>query len=528
MALGGSSPRAIIIQGVPHMKRLVSYSLTTKEEDQQLINKKFDETINIVHSWLSSKGDWAEGKDTIIFRDGRKASILRLNEEAGGGKSITWILSEPVESGIFKTEIHLGWLTQTLAVYCSLSIHNPVNILSPAPYKAFCPNVIRDIVNMPFGWRVGTTLARARYERVDGRVAGERLAALIRDPSRSLPVLVVSQQKGLLLTPEISNEFAHDLTALALVVEIDGDASWELSERLGRNYSCFNGAIRLYWPGFDPTRENDWHPIWTSRKLIETGGDLTVVASRLREKIRLNLFDLSAVMITPSDIFEKISEASFHEEIAEQFREAEGKNTFRDLAESIARDNDCLKKRQSDMEEQNRKLREELYKLRSQQAWRTAEATEEQAYDPETLQTVAEAINLARRMFSGDLVFGLDVEESAKTLTPEAGPPGRVYGHLDALAELSRERRDNDSIGTSPILWLKERGIDCSGESETVRNNAEEMRRRQWRNGRGESIQFIYHLKPNEGAPKNKIVRIYFDWDEVSRTYVVGYIGKHF
>lgn len=43
-------------------------------------------------------------------------------------------------------------------------------------------------------------------------------------------------------------QLARDLSVLATVVWLSEEAGWGLTDELGGRLSCFNGAVRLYWP----------------------------------------------------------------------------------------------------------------------------------------------------------------------------------------------------------------------------------------------------------------------------------------
>src|SRR5690606_40582647 len=61
---------------------------------------------------------------------------------------------------------------------------------------------------------------------------------------RTLPLIVVSEHDGLVLHPDIATDLARDLTGLASVATATKTAAWGLSSELGKEWSCYNGAIR--------------------------------------------------------------------------------------------------------------------------------------------------------------------------------------------------------------------------------------------------------------------------------------------
>ncbi|HRI90514.1 MAG TPA: hypothetical protein PLS93_02540 [Accumulibacter sp.] len=86
---------------------------------------------------------------------------------------------------------------------------------------------------------------------------------------RSLPVIAVST------APDVNNglplcapsELARALLGLAVVVEIEPEASWVLTRRFGKLRSVFGGAIRLYRPGFNEEADPYAHRLVIANQL---------------------------------------------------------------------------------------------------------------------------------------------------------------------------------------------------------------------------------------------------------------------
>jgi len=51
-------------------------------------------------------------------------------------------------------------------------------------------------------------------------------------------------------------------------------AGFALTDVVGKRYSCFNGAVRIYWPDFDPA-ESSFSPVYISEKLSRIDGRLS-------------------------------------------------------------------------------------------------------------------------------------------------------------------------------------------------------------------------------------------------------------
>lgn len=126
------------------------------------------------------------------------------------------------------------------------------------------------------------------------RLAAVNVEAFVRDelenPDREFPLLVISVVRGTrqyLVDPSLA---AERLGAAADVVALlDGEAGWELSQRIGGPRSCYWGAVRIYWPEFTGESRASAHPVWFSRRIEQLGPERVVDDIRERIASRLGL-----------------------------------------------------------------------------------------------------------------------------------------------------------------------------------------------------------------------------------------------
>lgn len=57
----------------------------------------------------------------------------------------------------------------------------------------------------------------------------------------------------------------------ALVAELSPEAATDLTKTVGREMSCFNGAVRLYRSGWSKDNDPGDHPIWLRRQVLPDG-----------------------------------------------------------------------------------------------------------------------------------------------------------------------------------------------------------------------------------------------------------------
>jgi hypothetical protein len=114
------------------------------------------------------------------------------------------------------------------------------------------PGVVRQIISSP-GLFSGTfRLQDIPIQIPDAKYANLLMAALL-SPDRRLPIIILSVPPGAadrFGTPIDSLALAKACAGLAIVVVLPSEFCWSLTERFGRRLSVYNGAARVYLPGF--------------------------------------------------------------------------------------------------------------------------------------------------------------------------------------------------------------------------------------------------------------------------------------
>ena len=93
----------------------------------------------------------------------------------------------------------------------------------------------------------------------------ENLVDILSDPRRHVDTVVFSLPDGsskpeqAIVSPQL---VAVRAIGTVQVVVLTGDASFELSDRVGREFSVFRQAVRTYRPGFNPDKDDPYvHPL---------------------------------------------------------------------------------------------------------------------------------------------------------------------------------------------------------------------------------------------------------------------------
>ncbi len=196
---------------------------------------------------------------------------------------------------------------------------------------------------------------------------------------------------------------------------------------------------------------------------------------------------------------------------------------------------DDLEEDYEDLEHQNRglmaqvkDLEQQLYESRTHQdSLRWAVAYRDNPEEPEDipdLESVAEAVELAKERYPGQLLFQLNAESEAEESAFKW--PDQVWNALRWLAT----DYFTSHLGDHPIpnideacreacgMWYKTSQHDTTmtqfRESYTTRVN-------------GRVIWLGEHIGKGNSFDPRRTIRIAFDWDKQLQKVVVGYIGQH-
>lgn len=133
-----------------------------------------------------------------------------------------------------------------------------------APFVPSRPGMVHGIIAELEAEADGMPLL-PRVERIKCMEDFEKFWELLLLPQRTLPVIVMTDMAD--VTPTFTqNALCTRVSGLAHLVELTDEMSWELTNRVGRKLSVFEGATRIYSPDFDPTEASPFdHGLWLRR-----------------------------------------------------------------------------------------------------------------------------------------------------------------------------------------------------------------------------------------------------------------------
>lgn len=504
------------------MRKFASFSFSCEVTDASREERQQAVMATLEH-WIASKGKEDEA-GRFVMKDG-PASLRRNTVTSTLGVVHELELTQPTQQGEFRTSIGIAVGKKELAVHASL--WGGSDTLAPTYFEAHCPLVIRKVLGLPYGWAYGPTPVQVAPRRFKAAEGGDAFADLLWSKERLLPVVAISEElNGALLHPELPKQMADQLASLAIVAHLDGKASWRMSQQRGKIWSCYNGAIRLYWPRMEQYNDFMQHPLWSAYRLMEDARDTEHAGRRIMSQLRRMIFSQSAFAVLEPDLFDMLRKEARKEEVAAQLQHAKSAEDFQKLAVDYAAEVDRLKEDVQKQKRHIRDLEEQVTQLNVALQYKDADTDGLAPDDQSQPETVAEAVVQARSRFKADLLFGTDVDRGIETLAADAGPPEKVLDYLEILAEMTKAM-NGEGLGKSIWLWLQDWGVNGSDEEAAARNQKAHRNSRSWNNGKGERTYFDKHLKPADGTSPDRCVRIYFEYDKDIGKTVVGWVGRH-
>jgi hypothetical protein len=511
------------------MKKVAAYALFAKNLTPDEVKPRFQDVVTKIQNWLDRKGTIVatDNMQTFAFKDGRIGEYSSALYDVPIGQVVDHHLREPSDGLFIETQVSVAAIHDRVVVYVQLEIESDAYELGPnAGIDMRCPLIVRQLVADYPDWHLKESAISGKPFRFQGEADLAILENILWHPDRNLPVVIVSGKEEELLTPTFPEDLADELVGIALVCTIDSPLSRALTDSKGKEWSCFNGSVRLYWPDIAKRSISKQHYLWTRSSLMaHAEDDAALAAEQLMRQLRRRLMSLSAFSMPEPAVFQRVRD-SFAEMANEAVRsKLRSSQDWAALAENYASENELLKKAATETAERIKQLVSVVTSLQVALQWK--ESSTEVEPDVELPpSTIEEAIQIAKRSYSEQLVFGQDVAVGVQSLASDAGPPDKILRYLQSLSEMTIQRRKPEGLGVDAIPWLVSRSVIASGESESVNNSSDERAKRAWHDGVRRRY-FDHHLKPADGKTSDYCVRIYFDYDTTVQKCFVAWVGRH-
>ncbi len=282
------------------------------------------------------------------------------------------------------------------------------------------PRIVRDCLN-----RLGTPLPLGPKPRVLGSDP-DKIKQFVRElvePARRYPIVLVSCRNSDDRPLTDADDLADWLAGVgSVVVAKDRFPSWRLRDHIPPHLGCWDGAVRIYWPRFQPTDAGEIHRVWAAETVREYDGDGSHFECKFKEAILTRICDLTAHQTHREYLdwptINALANAAKTDAAMAAARDSGADSELINLLES---DNIALIKANREQRERIEVLESDLAKERDLSGyWRDqshakASPVALQSVGPEGVSSVEDAIAWAEESYAGKLVFALNKKSDGET-----------------------------------------------------------------------------------------------------------------
>ena len=403
------------------MRSVAKFKLVHPEAEPDL----FAQAEATLQSWFDAKFEPAANGEYRFRRDGRRAIATIIREDFEGSRLLRVRVTEDVIGGKLTTQAAL--LSSDNEVRFTADLGVVATGVSRPTVALRAPRFVQDIVGLGRAWHIESGRDRVFSNPFSVEVDNVNLFKdLILSEDRALPVVAISKIDGHVEFPNLAADLAKRIAGLAHVCVLDEASSWDLTDHLGEQWSCYNGAVRIYWPGGVGRGLPFRHTLWRADRVLARHDTLDDAQKWLDNTITSRIIEASSY-VSDDHAFVALEERRAAARIEVAAKKAEDDADYKQLANVYAEENDSLKERIKELKAQIENAEAELFGLRA--AYYRGEVGGEPTGFEETEAppaSVSEAVERAIQAYASDLEFADSISDSVATLSPTAGPPGKI------------------------------------------------------------------------------------------------------
>lgn len=298
------------------MQELATYSFVAKLSVLESAEKRFHALDELFVRWMQKKGVTDFTQEKGRFQSNAENAVgsytrTTVNNALGRLSEILMIDIVPDEHA-FITNIKFCQIEDAVSVYCSLSANRLSHVIAPLKLLPRCPSIIRDIISSYNDWKLGgeavpPTIPVEYFGEDKGVVLCERLL----DENRHFPIIIVSTDK--VVWRDLADKLARDLVGIAHIATVDEHGSWALTDELGKQNSCYLGAVRLYWPL--GVQDDLRSTVWTAEQLEKKFGTNVAGMSNFLSVVRRIVMETSSLSLSVPRGMREISKRELRDRI---------------------------------------------------------------------------------------------------------------------------------------------------------------------------------------------------------------------
>lgn len=413
---------------------------------------------------------------------------------------------------------------------CSVGVHvgNRDGAIAPLGDVASRPAIVPKLINA-FGAYEEYPLSTIPMRVAVGEVG--LLVKLLTSPERHVPlVLITPRNKDGGFTVN-KDHIAEKLAGMAFVVFADSaEATYAVREAISNDMNAYDGAVRLYWPGFKVSDSPYRHPLWLHTRIeeIETnqGGFSQFL---LRDLARLSTTRVLPGVTRWEDVQRK--------KLLADAQAAHGEAELRELLELYMQQSTeqkvALDRLTEQLELKEFEIQERIAELDAKASecnqWRDAWIELSKSRPnldeavPQQFRDTSEALEKAAQLFADKLIV---LPSAMRKEAQHFQRSEQIFKAMQWLASVYLQSKLGETL--CPNLDLSCRmtvQMGYSPHQSRVTMGRFEDDYKIVRNG--ETKWLKEHIGTGSGTDPHYNIRIAFYFDESERKVVVGFVGQH-
>lgn len=447
-------------------------------------------------------------------------SSSKFSTDAGNVASIRWSFPDENDAGLrWINDIRVGQFGDRCSVEHLISIESVDYNIAPARLMFGSPRVVREICSKTPAYVGDMEVLATPYALHQNGL--ENLLTLLLSDLRRLPVVVLSayaRGEPNLIDPI---QLARNLAGVAVVVKAnDPEVTLDLTDEIGRQLSCFNGAARIYWPGFSRSSDPHSHRLFLGAWIGQVG---STAATRAIER---TVFAVAAFRFVPdpriSDVIRAVETAERQKQLSA--KKAAGDEFWEDYERDLARLDEARRKVE-ELEAENANLRANQQVLITG-SFTPGEPTETAFESDLSFSTVVAAIEAAAKR-SANVEF-LDSAYASAAESPFQKPSDifEALCDLNEIVDAWRQQRAEKGSGGDLLQHLRNRGWGKRSSMHISDTTRGKFRAHYEFLYQGKRQLFEPHITIGAGD-SNSCASIHFIFDQGREKMIVGHVGRH-
>ena len=253
-------------------------------------SEAFEKAGDIVYRWARTKFRYIfknMPKEKSTLDDRRDANEIGVIDDRNEGRFVLRAVHPDgqVAGRFWMTDVQINQKENHCTMAIRLSVSSLNHCEEEVPFSQ--PRFVKDIFKKIGIRDVQRVVNQPRT--IDGPDAVDSFVSLLENEKRHLPIVLFSacnwpteeQYEGYMMNPA---QMAKDLVGVAHIFQITQEAVDDLTNKIGRQWSVYNGAVRTYYAGLSLENEDYYrHPLITQKSIrlknsiSEDGTDLCML-----------------------------------------------------------------------------------------------------------------------------------------------------------------------------------------------------------------------------------------------------------